>query len=82
MENAKLSLQVEGISCTGCAMDIETVLSGMDGILKVTVDYATETIDIEYNPEETDSGKIISAVKKIGLKVKSYEGGENESALR
>ena len=32
-------------------------LSGMDGILKVTVDYATETIDIEYNPEETDSAK-------------------------
>lgn len=70
MENAKLSLQVEGISCTGCAMDIETVLSSMDGILKVTVGYATETIDIEYNPAEIDADKILSAIKKIGLKIK------------
>ena len=70
MENAKLSLQVEGISCTGCAMDIETVLSSMDGILKVNVGYAAETIDIEYNPAEIDSDRILSAIKKIGLKVK------------
>lgn len=70
MENTKLSLQVEGISCTGCAMDIETVLSNRDGILKVTVGYATETIDIEYNPAETDSDKILSAIKKMGLKIK------------
>jgi copper chaperone CopZ len=70
MENAKLSLQVEGISCTGCAMDIETVLSDRDGILKVTVGYATETIDVEYNPAEIDSDKILSAIKKIGLKIK------------
>lgn len=70
MENAKLSLQVEGISCTGCAMDIETVLSNRDGILKVTVGYATETIDVEYNPAEIDSDRIRSAIKKIGLKIK------------
>jgi len=70
MENAKLSLQVEGISCTGCAMDIETVLSNRDGILKVTVGYATETIDVEYNPAEIDSDRILSAIKKIGLKIK------------
>ena len=70
MENAKLSLQVEGISCTGCAMDIETVLSSMDGILKVNVGYAAETIDIEYNPAEIDSDRILSAIKKIGLKIK------------
>ncbi|MBI3377990.1 MAG: heavy-metal-associated domain-containing protein [Nitrospirae bacterium] len=70
MENTKLSLQVEGISCTGCAMDIETVLSNWDGILKVTVGYATETIDVEYNPAEIDSDKILSAVKRMGLKIK------------
>ena len=70
MENTKLSLQVEGISCTGCAMDIETVLSNRDGILKVTVGYATETVDVEYNPAEIDSDRIRSAIKKIGLKIK------------
>ncbi len=70
MENAKLSLQVEGISCIGCAMDIETVLSNRDGILKVTVGYATETIDVEYSPAEIDSARILSAIKKIGLKIK------------
>jgi len=48
MENAKLSLQVEGISCTGCAMDMETVLRNTSGILKATVSYTTGLIDIEY----------------------------------
>lgn len=70
MENAKLSLRVDGISCTGCAMDMETVLSNMDGILKVTVDYSTEMIDVEYNHAEIDSDRILSYIKKIGLKIK------------
>jgi len=71
MKNKKeINLQAEGISCAGCAMDMEAFLSGMDGILKVSVGYADETIDIEYNPDEIDADKILSAVKKIGLKIK------------
>lgn len=71
MKNKKeLNLQAEGISCAGCAMDMEAFLSGMDGILKVNVGYAAETIDIEYNPDEIDADRIVSAVRKIGLKVK------------
>ena len=68
MENAKLSLQVEGISCTGCAMDMETVLRSTNGILKAAVNYMTGIINIEYDPDELDGEQILAIVRKWGFK--------------
>jgi len=69
-QNAKLSLQVEGISCTGCAMDMETVLHNTNGILKAAVNYMTGIINIEYDPDEIDREQILAIVRKWGLKQK------------
>ncbi|MDP2277340.1 MAG: heavy metal-associated domain-containing protein [Nitrospirota bacterium] len=70
MENTKLSLQVEGISCTGCAMDMETVLSNTNGILKAAVNYMTGIINIEYDPDEIDREQIFAFIRKMGVKTK------------
>ena len=70
MENAKLSLQVEGISCTGCAMDMETVLRSTNGILKAAVNYMTGIINIEYDPDELDGEQIFAIIRKMGFKTK------------
>jgi len=70
-KNSKqISLQAEGISCTGCAMDLETVLRNIDGILNATVSYAEEIINIKYNPDEIAAEHILALIKKIGFKTK------------
>lgn len=71
MENKKqLSIQTEGITCAGCAMDLETVLRNIDGIFNATVNYAEDTIRIEYNPDKLKAEQILAIVKKMGFKIK------------
>lgn len=67
----QINIQVEGISCTGCATDIETILRNTDGILDAKVIYATGIIKIEYDPSEIELGQIFSIVKKIGFNIKT-----------
>lgn len=67
MNTAKINLQVEGIYCAGCATDMETVLNNTDGILKASVDYSTGGIDIEYDPAEIGTDKIILMIKEMGF---------------
>lgn len=70
MENTKLSLQVEGISCTGCAIDMEAVLRNTSGILKAAVNYMTGIINIEYDPDEINGKQIFAIIRKMGFKTK------------
>ncbi|MEK6582768.1 MAG: heavy metal-associated domain-containing protein [Nitrospirota bacterium] len=67
----QVNIQVEGISCTGCATDIETILRNTDGILDAKVIYATGMIKIEYDPSEIKTDQIFSIVKKIGFNIKT-----------
>lgn len=67
----QINIQAEGISCTGCATDIETILRNTDGILDAKVIYATGMIKIEYDPSEIKLDQIFSIVKKIGFNIKT-----------
>ncbi|MBI4691055.1 MAG: heavy-metal-associated domain-containing protein, partial [Nitrospirae bacterium] len=66
---SRTNLKVEGITCTGCATDAETVLKNIEGILDAKVDYLTGGITIEYDPDEIEKDRILSVVKKMGFKV-------------
>ncbi len=65
----KLKFKVEGIECTGCALDIETIMMQMEGIMHVRVSAQEETVTIEYNANEIAEKEILSAIRKLGLKV-------------
>jgi copper chaperone CopZ len=66
---SRIELKVEGITCTGCAMDAETLLRSTDGILDANVDYLTGRVTIEYDPHDIEKDQILSVVKKMGFKV-------------
>lgn len=65
----RLDLTVEGITCSGCALDIETVLRKEEGVLEAKVDYSACRISIRYDAGETSDERIYGALKRIGLKV-------------
>jgi len=69
----KLLLEVQGIFCQGCAMDMETLLKDMDGIEKVEVNYSTGTIHLEYNPEEISRETLFAKVSGFGFKTRIVE---------
>ena len=70
----EIVFEVEGIICTGCAMDMENVMLNKDGIEEASVNYAEGTFTIKYNADETDAQNVFEKVKKLGFKTKILSG--------
>jgi len=66
----EIVFEVEGIVCTGCAMDMENVMLNVDGIEEASVNYAEGTFTIRYNADEIDAQNVFEKVKKLGFKTK------------
>jgi Cu+-exporting ATPase len=68
-EMKQLDIRVDGITCSGCACDVETVLKNADGISRAEASYADGTVHVEYDPEEIGEKQILDMIKKLGLKI-------------
>ena len=62
---------VGGMHCGSCAAGIEMFLLSTDGIKKVTVDYDKGKASVEFDKEQTSSGKIIDDIGMLGYTVKA-----------
>ena len=70
-ENLKrLVLELEGISCAGCAMDMENILLGTDGVNEAEVKLADGLVTIEYRSDIIEEKKLVIKVRKLGFKAK------------
>jgi copper chaperone CopZ len=65
----QLDLRVDGLTCSGCACDVETVLKNVDGISRAKVSYADGTVHVEYRPEEIGEKQVRDMITKLGLKI-------------
>ena len=72
----EIKFLVEGITCTGCAMDMENIMLDMGGVEKATVNYSDGVFIIQYDPEEIEEKNIIKKVKTLGFKTK-LDSGKN-----
>lgn len=66
----KAELDVFGMTCAACSTRIEKVLKKMDGIKNATVNLATESAVIEYNPLQISIDQVIDRIDKIGYEAK------------
>jgi len=71
---AEIRFLVEGIVCTGCAMDMENIFLAMDGIEDASVNFKEGIFAITYNPDEIEVENIIKKVKNLGFKTKILTG--------
>ncbi len=67
---AEIKFLVEGIVCTGCAMDMENVMLDMDGVEEASVDFQEGIFSIGYDPHAVDVNNIVKKVKNLGFKTK------------
>ncbi len=65
----RLNLKVEGITCSGCAVDVESALKNADGISSAEASYADGTVKIDYHPNEIDEKRVRDLVRKLGLEI-------------
>lgn len=70
MSAEKITLPVTGMTCANCAATIERRLSKKTpGVINASVNFAIETVSVEYLPEETDQQKIIDSIRCAGYDV-------------
>ena len=83
-ENIKTGRVVEipvvGMTCANCAASVERTLGKKTpGVLSASVNFATETATVEYDPETTDLEEMAAKVEKTGYKlIIPAEGGSED----
>ncbi len=64
MENIRLQLQ--GMSCAGCASSIEKAVKEVSGVKECNVNFALSQATVSYNPQITNLTQIQQAVTEAG----------------
>ncbi|MBX9971065.1 copper-translocating P-type ATPase [Priestia aryabhattai] len=74
----KKEFNITGMTCAACATRIEKRLNKLEGVDKATVNFALETVLVEYNPEQVSISEMKEAIKKLGyaLEQKKENTGE------
>jgi Cu+-exporting ATPase len=64
---ATVEIPVTGMTCANCAMNIERALNKkVPGVVKATVNFATERARVEYLPTVTSLDDIVAAIEAAG----------------
>lgn len=65
----QLTLRVQNMHCSACEQRIETELTLLEGVLKVTATIENKTLKVLYDSEKTTPQKIEQAIKNIHYSV-------------
>ncbi|MDF1616727.1 heavy metal translocating P-type ATPase [Petrocella sp. FN5] len=69
---------INGMTCTACALTIEKQLGKMEGVQSVAVNYATEQMQVTYDDQQLDTKAIQDAVVKVGYEAVDAEKVEHK----
>ncbi len=68
-----LKLKLQGITCAGCAEDMQTVLRNTGGIRDASVSFADGTVTVTYDPEVIDARGVFRKAASLGFKITTAE---------
>ena len=71
MENREITkiFKVEGMSCAGCARNIEETLKRVPGVVYASVNFATENAVVVYDPGKVKPADLAKKVETIGYRL-------------
>lgn len=62
----KVTLKIDGMHCGACAAGIQMLVSQMDGVKSVFVDYEGKKGDVEFDPAKVNKEQIVKAIAELG----------------
>lgn len=65
-----VTVEVDGMTCTGCEMSIKTAVEQTPGVRSADVSYERGNARVEYDPKQTDVSAIKRAIDTTGYKSK------------
>ena len=72
----QLIVKIKGMSCTSCASNIESKLKKVEGVSNVSVNFASEKAQIEFDPNYVKAENIIEIITSLGYEVVSEKATE------
>lgn len=64
-----LSFPILGMTCASCAAHVENSLKEVSGVIRASVNLATEQAAVTYNPDSTNVAELVKAVRNAGYDV-------------
>lgn len=74
----KETFYVAGMSCAGCATNVEVTLSKQEGVKEAKVNFASSTVLVEYDEAKTSPQALQKAVQAAGYDLIIEEEEKNE----
>lgn len=68
-QREKATLDISGMHCASCAVNLEGALRKIDGVSNAAVNFATEKAYVEYDPSKVAAGDLDRAVANAGYSV-------------
>jgi len=68
VETSNKTLKIEGMTCAACAKAIERVTKKLPGVVETNVNFATEKLNISFEPSMVRTSDIKKAIEKAGYK--------------
>ncbi len=76
-------LNIEGMTCSSCAQNIEKATKRLEGVVEASVNIATEKLTISYEPQSLRLSEIKQAIEKAGYKaIEEKDTTEDVDKLR
>ncbi len=63
----KVKLDVQGMTCSGCALGVEMALKKVPGVKKAEVDFDRNAAEVEIDPSVASVDELVKAVEKSGF---------------
>jgi len=74
----KVNFDISGMTCAACATRIEKRIKKMDGVSNANVNFALETIAVEYDDKQVATADMVAAVKKMGYELIPQQDGNHK----
>jgi Cu+-exporting ATPase len=73
---------ITGMHCANCAKAIEKKTGKVPGVTKAEVNFASESLTVEFDPQVAKSEDLVAAVEAAGYKASENEEGKNRERSR
>ncbi|MDO8282522.1 MAG: heavy metal translocating P-type ATPase [Thermodesulfovibrionia bacterium] len=74
---SKITIPIKGMTCASCVEKVRKALAVLDGVISASVNFATETATVEYNPVQAGMRDFKKVVRDLGYDIVEAEKGED-----
>ncbi len=78
-KNIKKTYRVSGMHCAGCASNVEKVLGRRQGVASAAVNFAANTVTVDYDPSTVGFDGLREAVENAGFELHEDEDDGEEA---